>query len=607
MVDERITDTLKNTPQSEKVAPLINRLAGTPPSSAEKKSWFKQQRLLLGGVFGLLIASGLGLYFIMKPAAVATEGVPSIGMLHSVEVTEARNGLVNRNISAVGTLTANQVVDMMFQVPGRIEKIHVHSGAVVSRGDALISLEDTEYSARLKEAEAKLTFAKLTLERQTQLLARNAGAAKEKEKAEAELLSAQASVDKARYDLDNTIIRASFDGVIGLINMSVGAYVKQNDKVMTLVDLDPMKVDFNVPGTFVRFITPGQKVQITIDGFENKVFAAEIEAVEPRVDSQTHSLPVRAVLDNKFGLLKAGLFGRVDLVAGTKAQVVLISDKAILTDDSRLYVYVVQKLPRELSQKYGKNLLYMAVQRYIKVGINEAGNMEVTEGLNPGEQVVIVGHHKLSGQQLPVTFPGVEEEEAAADAEVAEEARLAAEALAAEKSVAGKGLSAETSQPVDPAETALEKETAPTKDSETASESSKEPMGTEVGTEVGTEAQKEVQPAETVVTEETPQNSVPQDSEASAVATAEEESHPADTIVDTDVKTDALADTSDTPLPVEDVQNHIGDQATADGARESTAVVALPADAAPSSEQEVLATDADGAVSAELADKDTAS
>ncbi len=378
--------------------------------SVKKISGLPLKYRIIAGILVLVIVGLLVQNLFIKEETAKKQRIPEV----TVEVDEARRGVVRRKIDAVGTLTANQSVDLIFHVPGRIQEILVKGGAPVNEGDPLIRLDDTEYQAKVKEAQARLKFSKLEYERAKQLASLKAGPKKSLEKAEAEMLAAEAALEKAEFELESATLRAPFEGVVGLVNVSPGALVRPNDKVLSLVDLDPIKLDFNVPGTFAQAISVGQTVSLTIDGFGERKFNAKIEAVEPRVDPLTRSLPVRAVLPNKRGLLKAGLYGQVEVVAGVRRGALLIPDKALLTDEDKLFVYVIreEKLDAEKAEEVGQKKITFAIKTFVEKGINENGNLEITKGaLSPGDRVVVVGHNKLSGNYGYVKIEGEEEDD----------------------------------------------------------------------------------------------------------------------------------------------------------------------------------------------------
>ncbi len=221
------------------------------------------------------------------------------------------------------------------------------------------------------------------------LVAKKAGPLKLFEKAQADLQQAEAAHDLATIKLDNTIIRAPFEGVVGLKNISQGMYVNEQTELVTIVDVDPIKMDFRLPATHLKVISKGQQIKVTIDGFENKIFRAIIESIDAKVDPAAHSIAVRAVISNKDGLLKPGLFGRVRIVVGSKDNTLLVPEAAVLSSGEEEYIFRIVDLPSE------GTIVPTAIKTTVTTGLSEAGSIEIVRGLNEESMVITVGQSKI--------------------------------------------------------------------------------------------------------------------------------------------------------------------------------------------------------------------
>lgn len=304
----------------------------------------------------------------------------------TVEVDYVRKGSIERHIDTVGTLSANESVVIKPQVTGTIKEIHFKGGESFGEDAPLVTIDDRVYQAQLKEAESRLELAKINYERKNRLFETQAGAKAKLDEAQSQLGVAEASVDLARLKLKHTVVRAPFDGVAGIRNISVGDVVNEQKDLLIFVDVNPMKIDFKLPSAFVQLLSIGQRVTVYVDGFQDQSFNADIEEIDARIEPQTHSLALRAKIPNDDGLLKPGLFGRVHLVAGSKDDVLLVPASAIeVTGDKEESVYRVV-------ERSGYKVIEKAT---ITTGIRNEETVEVVRGLNEDDIIVISGHVKI--------------------------------------------------------------------------------------------------------------------------------------------------------------------------------------------------------------------
>lgn len=321
----------------------------------------------------------------------------------AVEVETVRLGSIVQRVNAVGTLKADNEVTIHPEIEGKIKKLNFKEGILVNEGDALVEIEDSNYKAKAKEAEALYQFAKLELDRYSRLSEKSASPLKAKEKAQGDLLQAEARFELAKMQLESTVIRAPFAGIIGLKQFSVGAYVDPRTELLTIVDVDPIKVDYRVPAKYLRSIGKGQEVKVTVDGFTDQLFKATIEAIDPKIDPNANSVLVRAYIPNENGKLKPGLFARVNMVVGSKDNSLLLPESAVLTSGEESFVYrVMNAKVKGVEQK-------VAVKRAVVTGMSESGVIEIAKGLSEGDQVISVGLSKI---QEGITVRIVEDAEA---------------------------------------------------------------------------------------------------------------------------------------------------------------------------------------------------
>jgi membrane fusion protein (multidrug efflux system) len=345
---------------------------------------------ILGGISLIILLGGLikGLFF-------SSNFSPRTLKAITVEVESVRVASIARTITAVGTLRANQSVTIKPLVNGQVAKINVEGGQEVKAGEAIVSIDDRKYRNKLKEAEAKLAFAELEFNRYDKLATQNLGKKKLYERAIADKKEAEALVDSAKKEIEDSVITAPFEGVITLNDISVGAAVNENTELFTIVDLDPIKIDFRIPAQYLKTISRGQSIKVMIDGFLDEKFEAYIEAIDARVDPNSHTIAVRANINNKNNLLKPGLFARIDIQVGSKDNALVVPAGAVQVNGDEESVYKLTY--------YDKEKAFIAIRHPIVTGLQEADKVEVLRGLDEGDLIVTVGQLKIR-DGTPVSF-----------------------------------------------------------------------------------------------------------------------------------------------------------------------------------------------------------
>ena len=356
---------------------------------------------MLKKLLPLLVVIGLaggGVYYFKKPggdeAAQAAGGQggppgggPGMGGM-PVEAQKVSVGALDRTIEAVGTLISNESVTLSPEISGRVTEILFEEGQDVLEGDELVLLDDSVFRAELAEAQAALSLSRSNFQRAKELLARQTGTERARDEALAALNSDQARVDLAKVRMDKTVIRAPFSGLIGLRHISLGDYVNPGQDLVNLESINPLKVDFRVAETYLDVLKAGQKISVAIDAFPGKTFAGEVYAIDPRIDSAGRNIILRAKLPNTEGLLRPGLFARVNLIVEKKNDSILIPEQALIPMGDNQFVYRVVD---------GKSAMTPVV-----TGARRHGQVEIVKGLGPEDTVITAGHMKI-GPDMPVT------------------------------------------------------------------------------------------------------------------------------------------------------------------------------------------------------------
>lgn len=299
----------------------------------------------------------------------------------AVEVAPVERGTVVQSVEAVGTLRANESVTLRPEIAGRVAAINFDEGQPVQAGQLLVSLDDSVHAAEVREKEADFKLAQIESQRADQLVDARAAPVEVRDRALAELQAAEAAVDLAKARLDKTRIRAPFGGLVGLRHVSVGDFVNVGQDLVSLVEIDPLKVDFRVGEIHLSDLAPGQGIDVRVDAFPGDRFAGSVYAIEPLVDINGRAVVIRARLPNDAGRLRPGLFSRVTLIVDTAATALLVPEDAIVPRGDQHFVYRLVD---------GKALLTEVV-----LGKREARAVQIVSGLNAGDVVVTAGQLKL--------------------------------------------------------------------------------------------------------------------------------------------------------------------------------------------------------------------
>jgi membrane fusion protein (multidrug efflux system) len=299
-----------------------------------------------------------------------------------VEAKPVDVGAITEEIAAIGTLKSSESVVVRPEIGGRVSDIHFLEGQPVEQGDPLVSLDGSIYRAELAEAEAMLELNRRNHERTQELHRKGAATARARDEALANLRTGQASVELARARLDMTTINAPFSGILGLRQVSVGDYLDPGQDLVNLEDIDPLKVDFHIPERHLGVLEVGQKIAVTVDAFPGKTFEGQVYAINPQIDPSGRSIAVRARITNRDRILRPGLFVRVNLVLDARDNAITIPEQAVVPRGEGRFVFKVVD---------GK-----AVMTKVKLGKRQAGEVEVVDGLSPGDVIVTAGQMKVT-------------------------------------------------------------------------------------------------------------------------------------------------------------------------------------------------------------------
>jgi membrane fusion protein (multidrug efflux system) len=300
-------------------------------------------------------------------------------------------------ITATGSLVAVQGVTVAAELGGKVEEIAFESGDRVKRGDLLVRIDVSAEQAQLRSAEAAAKLARINLDRNRGLLANKTVSQADLDTAEANFKQATAQVDNVSAAIAKKILRAPFDGQLGLRQINLGQIVEQGTAIVTLQTIDPIYVDFSLPQQQFSMLATGTQVQITTDAAPEAVFNGKIIAVNPEIDQMTRSVRVRAKLSNKDELLRPGMFANVEVMLADDEEVLAIPATAVLYAPYGDTVFVIDQINDEASGEKQQVLR----QQVVRLGDTRGDFVAVLSGLNKGEQVVTSGVFKLR-PKMPV-------------------------------------------------------------------------------------------------------------------------------------------------------------------------------------------------------------
>ena len=309
----------------------------------------------------------------------------------SVIVAEAQRKSFANELEALGTLTANESVDLTVNVTETVSAVHFDDGDRVKSGAVLVEMTSREEHAQLEEARATVNESRRQYERIRSLESKGTAAKSLLDERQREWETARARLNAIESRLTDRLVKAPFDGVLGLRDLSVGALVQPGDRVTTIDDDGIMKVDFQVPGTRLGMLQTGLDIIATSSAFPDRRFEGTVKSIDSRIDPVTRSIRVRALLANPDRLLKPGMLMQVVLLYNPR-EALVIPEEALQPLGTRQYVYVVD-------ESNGNKI----VKREIKIAGRRPGEVEVLEGLQVGEKSVTHGNIKLRpGQPVDI-------------------------------------------------------------------------------------------------------------------------------------------------------------------------------------------------------------
>lgn len=290
---------------------------------------------------------------------------------------------------ALGNARANESVDIRPKITATLTSISFEEGQNVVAGDVLVELDNLEPAADLAAAKATLVDSEARYKRSRELFRTNVGSESQLLQDEAKKIADEAMVTVMEARLAYTIVRAPFDGRIGLRRVSVGSLVGPGTIITTIDDTATIKLDFDLPEVYLSRLQPGLTVEARSAAWPDQLFSGTVASVDTRVDPISRTIKVRSILQNDEGRLRPGMFLTVTLL-NENVMSLVIPEQALIPERNVQSVFVV-----------GEN--DVAELRQVQIGRRRPGDVEILSGLSEGERVIVDGTQKArNGQPVKI-------------------------------------------------------------------------------------------------------------------------------------------------------------------------------------------------------------
>jgi membrane fusion protein (multidrug efflux system) len=337
---------------------------------------------VLGGLFGFKT-------FVNGKIKEAMAGMAN--MPQTVSTTRAETSEWQPKIDAVGTLRAVRGAELSFEVSGVVDTISFQSGDEVKAGQVLLTLRKQDEEARLESLEATASLAQITYDRDMKQLKAQAISQATVDNDAANLRNARAQVAVQQAVLDKKTLRAPFDGKLGLRQVDLGQYLAAGTMIATLQSVDPIYVDFLLPQQVVSQINVGETVRARIDAFPDRTFEGKITAINPKIETSSRNVQVRATLANPDQKLIPGMFATVELDTGAPQRLVTLPQTAVTYNPYGSLVYLVD----DKAKGAGAKPELTARQVFVTTGATRGDQVAILKGVAEGDTVVTSGQIKL--------------------------------------------------------------------------------------------------------------------------------------------------------------------------------------------------------------------
>lgn len=364
--------------------------ADKKPSTLKRMIW-----VILGTLALIAVIVGIKVMLVMR----MIHSMPQPGPV-TVSTVKASEQAWQPALNAVGTLRAANGADLAAEVAGLVTDVNLKSGQEVKKGQLLVQLRDGDEVAQLQQLQANAELSKITLERARKQLAAQAISQADFDTAQADTKARVAAVAQQQVVIAKKQLRAPFDGRAGIITISPGDYLAAGTSVVTVQQLDPLYVDFNVPQGELGRLKVGQSVTLSLDAYAGRSFSGKLSAINPKVDTSTRNVQVEATVPNHDQTLTPGMFAKVSVDVGQQRTQLTLPQAAIVYNPYGDTVYVVQ--PSKGKDAKGKPTPPTVKQAFVTTGDSRGDQVAILKGISAGTEVVTSGQMKLKND-APIT------------------------------------------------------------------------------------------------------------------------------------------------------------------------------------------------------------
>lgn len=309
----------------------------------------------------------------------------------AVEGYIVKTSVLTESVTTSGSLLPAEETELHPETSGRVVSLNLPEGRSVRKGALLLKIFDGDLKSQLRKLDTQIKQAEITEQRLADLLKVKGVSQQEYDLAVLQTQTLRSEMELAKINIEKTELRAPYDGIIGLRNISPGAYVTPATAVTMIRSASALKLDFSVPEKYSQQLRSGQSVTFTVEGSE-ATHTAIVQATQQSIEADSRNLRVRALVKDSKGLLP-GAFAEVVLALGNKQQALLIPNQAVV--------------PQARDKKVIVNRGAKAVFVTVKTGVRQAGMIEITDGLQAGDTICTTGILFLRPNS-PITFSKVD-------------------------------------------------------------------------------------------------------------------------------------------------------------------------------------------------------
>lgn len=295
----------------------------------------------------------------------------------SVKVVKLQREALRNQLSITGTIMPNESVDLRTEISGLITKISFKEGQYVSKGTPLLYLNDDELQARFQRLQYTQKLFETQENRQKQLLAREAISQEEYDIVLNQYNTTLSDLKLAEAQLSKTVIRAPFNGILGLRQVSEGSVIGTNDIIANFVNIDPIKIEFSIPERYANQVSVGSPIYFSNESTPEEVMG-KVYAFEPQIDAATRTLKLRAESPNKERRYLPGMFVRIRFVLGETEDALMVPSESIIPELQGYKVFIV-----DADNK--------AEERKVEIGTRTDTHVQIMSGLDVGDLVLTTG------------------------------------------------------------------------------------------------------------------------------------------------------------------------------------------------------------------------